>query len=529
MTVRRSSAREAVRPGSNPGSGQQMNRWLEALRSSLVLAVFIVLGTHAYWALMAAGPVREDPVFVQMRRTRDQRNRRIEESGLRGWILDRTGAVENHLAGYRFSGEELIRNYPLGSAAVHVVGYHGLLRGSAGAESAFAKRLRSSLSTWNLFDTRGVVGEDVRITLDRELQRAAAEQLEHTGKPGAVVLVEVETGGVLAMASTPGFEPAAVDNDARWNQLRADPLQPFVNRALNQYYLPGSTFKTVVAASALENGMEEQVFDCRRGGYLPPGARLAILDDGGENEIHGRIGLADAIRFSCNQYFAQLGVLLGYQRLARVISNFGFIVHATPQQSRDRRVDDGAWNSDDIDFVRVFNPHASRVVLGRDTTPVDLALEAIGQGYIQATPFQMCMVAASLANPRGEMLAVRLDVGRSPVVRRRVLTPTLAEALRGHLRGVANRPGGTAYEALSPLLREGVSSGGKTGTAQFERGEDHRVDSWFIGFAPAESPKIACAVVVEGGGYGGKVAAPIAATLFGMSARRGLLAPQKAP
>ncbi|MBI4468625.1 MAG: hypothetical protein HY650_04805 [Acidobacteria bacterium] len=508
---------------------RQMDRWLGALRLVFILFAVTTLVTHGYWALMAAGPLREDPYFVQLKRTRDQRNRRIEESGLRGWIFDRTGSVDAVLAGYRFSGEELIRHYPLGARAVHVIGYHSLLRGSAGAESAYGRLLRSSLSSWNLFDTRGVVGEDLRLTLDRDLQRAAAEQLERTGKPGAVVLVEVDTGNVIAMASAPGFDPSASESDARWNELRADPRQPFVNRALHQYYLPGSTFKVVVGVSALENGLDQAVFECRHGGYQPPGSRQAILDDGGEEEIHGRIALGDATRFSCNQYFAQLGVELGHERLARTSGHFGLIINATPQQSRARRIDDGLWNSDNNDFLRVFSPNASRMVLGSATPAIDLALESIGQGYLQVTPLQMALVAASLAHASGEMPAPRLDLLNAPVVRRRPLTPQLAESMRQHLRGVTNRPGGTAYDAFGRLLREGLSAGGKTGTAQFEQGGAHRVDSWFIGFAPADRPQVACAVVVEGGGYGGRVAAPIAASLLGLSRRQGLITLRKVP
>lgn len=522
-------SRSAGLSNEDPRAGRQMNRWLGLLRAGFFGLCLTILAAHGYWALMAAGPLREDPLFMQMKRTRDQRNRRIEESGLRGWIFDRTGSIDGYLAGYRYSGEELIRHYPLGAYAAHVIGYYGLLRGSAGAELAYGRRLRSALSGWNLFDKRGVGGEDIHLTLDRELQRAAAEMLERTGKPGAAVLMEVETGNVLVMASAPGFDPSTIENEAKWNQLRSDTRQPFVNRTINQYYLPGSTFKTIVAVSALENGLEQEVFECRHGGFHPPESRQPILDDGGEQEIHGRIGLADALRVSCNQYFAQLGVKLGYSSLARTIGNFGFSVHSTPQQSRERKIDDEVWNSVGADFIRVFSPNASRVVLGRETSGIDLALESIGQGYIQVTPLQMSLVVSSLAHAGGEMEAPRLDLLQKPRPLRRPVTPAIAETMRRSLRAVTNRPGGTAFEAFSSLARAGLSSGGKTGTAQFEQGDHHRVDSWFIGFAPAEHPQLACAVVVEGGGYGGKVAAPIAAGLFDRSLRAGALAPRKAP
>ncbi len=497
-----------------------INRWLRVLRGALIVLIGITLGFHAYWAFFAAGPAREDPAFVQLKRVHDLRNRRIEESGLRGWIFDRTKSAEGVLADYKLNGDELTRYYPLGPAGAHVVGYYGLLRGSAGAELAYGKRLRSSLDSWNLFDTRSVVGRDLSLTLDHQMQRTASELLESTGKPGAAVVVSVDEGDILVMASSPGFDPSRVDDNTRWSQYRADVRQPFVNRAMNQYYLPGSTFKVVVAASALENGLAGEVFECKKSGFRPAGSRLAIFDDGGEREVHGRIGLSDAIKVSCNQYFAQLGLVLGYERLGRTARKFGFEVITTLQQARERRIEEDMWGSGDDDLARVFGPNTSRIMLSRSTSAVDLALESYGQGYIQTTPMQMAMVSAAIANERGELMAARLDLLHKPSVRRTVLSSPQSEQLRTMLRGVTRSPGGTAYSAFASMMAGGLSAAGKTGTAQFELGELRRVDSWFIGFAPSIHPKIACAVVVEGGGYGGRVAAPGGGDLLGLGFRR---------
>jgi cell division protein FtsI/penicillin-binding protein 2 len=432
--------------------------------------------------------------------------------------------VETVLAGYRLVGDEMVRTYPLKDAAVHVVGYFSILRGSAGAELAYADRLRSDLSTWNLFSGKDVVGEDLTLTLDANLQRAAAEALNATGKSGAAVVLSVATGDVLAMASSSSFDPHDIDVNLVWSQLRQDPNQPFVNRVLNQYYLPGSTFKVIVAASALEHGFEDARFICSRQGYITPGTNRPIYDDLGPQEVHGRIGLADALRVSCNQYFAQLGVALGYERLAKTAQRFGFRVHATPEEARERLFDSDVWVNPDEAFRRVFRLNASRLVLSNRTSASDLAFESYGQSFIQVTPLQMALVAAAIASADGKMMAVRLDTLYEPRELRRVLAPPEAEKLRAMMRLVTSHPGGTAYAAFSPVRRLRVETGGKTGTAQFAMGNEHRVDSWFIGFAPVDAPQIAYAVVVAGGGYGAETAAPIAAGIVREAIRLGLLA-----
>jgi len=494
---------------SSPNPAREANRWLRLVAGGVVVLAVALLGMHSYWALFAAGPLGEDPAFVRIQQRRDARNRRIEERGHRGWIFDRHQDVNTSLAGYRLSADEMVRSYFLGEDAIHVVGYFSLLRGSAGAELAYANRLRSSLSSWNPFSGKDVVGEDVTLTLDRELQQVAAEQLQRLGKPGAVVVIQVQTGDVLVMASYPTFDPQRIEADSFWSQLRSDPSQPFVNRALNQYYLPGSTFKVIVAAAALAQGWTNPRFVCSAQGYRPTQTSKPIYDDRGPSEVHGQIGLTEALRVSCNQYFAQLGVKLGGQPLARTAERFGFHIDETPEQAKERRFDGELWSNPDSSFQRVFSPHASRLVLSKRTATVDIAFESYGQGFIQVTPLHMALVAGAIAN-NGQMMAARLDHLLAPRPLRRALSASEAASLQAMMLAVTEHPSGTAFRVCARLRSMGLHTAGKTGTAQFALGEKPRVDSWFIGFAPADNPQIAYAVVVEGGGYGSEAAAPIA-------------------
>lgn len=490
-------------------------RWI-----GLIACLFYagLIGMHGHWSFFAAGPLAENEAFVQQQQRRDMRHRRIEEIGLRGWIFDRAHSVASGLAGYRWDGDTMKRVYMIGERAVHVVGYSSMLRRRAGIELAYDSRLSSRLSRWQLLSRRAFVGEDVVLTLDRELQTLASDQLAQTKKPGAVVVIQVQTGDVLAMASSPTFDPHAIDHDDVWNQLRRDPGKPFLNRALHEYYLPGSTFKVIVAATALAHGWSNPKFVCTAQGYRPPGTTKVIYDDRGPGQAHGQIDLGTALRVSCNQYFAQLGVKLGSRRLAETAEQFGFRRDETPEQARERQFDTRLWNESQAAFLRVFRPNASRLVLSDQTTAGDLAFQAYGQGFVQVTPMHMALVTSAIAND-GQMMSARLDAQSEPQSLRRVLSVHDARTLQAMMMGVTE-PGGTAFGPFAALRARGVRAAGKTGTAQFIQESKTRLDSWFIGLAPPAQPQIAYAIVVEGGGYGSETAAPIAAALVETAARK---------
>jgi cell division protein FtsI/penicillin-binding protein 2 len=518
-----------------------------------VLAAF---GFHVYWGLFAAGPISEDKDFAHLKNTRDQRNRRDAEANLRGWIFDRSKDYRKCLAKYRYLNGKIIRDYPLGAAAAHLIGYSGLARGDAELERAVVAQPPPkpvekswwekivSFASFESDEPKIEAGRDLQLTLDYDLQRAAYEQLNAKGHKGAVVMVNPQTGEILAMASNPSFDPDDINNDVKWEEIRRDlKNRPLLNRALNEYYLPGSTLKTLTAAAALDVRISEsKTFFCQGGGWTPPGAGRSIQDD--EGHVHGYISMEEAYVKSCNQYFAQLGVEVERQRMGEAAARFGLRVFANAGDSIGTGSMRGLWNTENKILNDVLAPLNSTFVNGNKITKYDLALESIGQGYVQLTTFQMALVAAGAANNQGNVMRPMIEMGRQPAVLSQAMTAQTAARLRELMAGVVER--GTAAGVFGTTVRQaGLTAGGKTGTAQREvpvidpktgqpatyrdsRGrerikKENRIDSWFIGFAPANNPQIAFAVAVEGGGYGSKTSAPIAANLLVKAKELGLL------
>src|SRR5262249_54070706 len=161
-------------------------------------------------------------------------------------------------------------------------------------------------------------GPDMVLTVDFDLQKAAAEQLKD--RRGAIVVVNPQTGELLAMASAPSFDPSDVDAERQevWNDARRETL---LNPALEGYHLPGRTLKTLTASAAIESRLEDKIFTCRGEGWTPPGSTRPIRDDQGES--HGTLNLLEAYTRSCNQYFAQLGVEVERQRMGEAAARFG--------------------------------------------------------------------------------------------------------------------------------------------------------------------------------------------------------------
>ncbi|MGH9765895.1 MAG: penicillin-binding transpeptidase domain-containing protein [Blastocatellia bacterium] len=530
------------------------SRRLRYMRWAFALMVVTALGFHVYWGLFATGPLGESAAFAALKNKRDQRNRREVESTLRGWIYDRHSDPRRALAKYRYLNSRVIRDYPLGPGAAHIIGYGTLARGEILLERAASatrplqpeKNWWRKLTDFNNEDDRPPVGQDLVLTIDYDLQKAAAEQLQLQGKRGgAVVMLNPQTGEVLAMASSPSFDPSDVDNDVKWREIWNDAgRKPLLNRALDEYYLPGSTFKTLTAAAALDARLDDKIFFCQGAGWTPPGSTRPIRDD--EGESHGSIGLLEAYTHSCNQYFSQLGVEVERQRMGEAASRFGLRVYDTASESIGVGASRGIWNTGNEVLSDVLSPLASTFVAGSKITKYDLALESIGQGYVQLTPMEMAMVAAAAANSRGEVMRPTIEMGRQPAALSQAMTPETAAKMRLLMASVVQR--GTAAGAFGTMVRNaGLTAGGKTGTAQRDvpvidpktgkpvtyvtsRGrtrikmeEKRRIDSWFIGFAPVENPRIAWAVVVEGGGYGSRTSAPIAGNLLLKAQKLGLL------
>lgn len=517
------------------------SRRLRYVRWAFAFLVLTALGFHFYWGLFSSGPLGENGSFEVLKNRRDQRNRREVESTLRGWIYDHSHDSRKAFAKYRYLNGQVIRDYPLGPAAAHLVGYGTLVRGDALLERAAAaqRNLQSENGWWDQVTKYSnenplpPVGKDLTLTVDFELQREAAEQLK--GKRGALVMLNPQTGEILAMASAPSFYPDDVNNDVKWQEIWNDARnKPLLNRALDEYYLPGSTLKTITAAAALDARLGDIKFTCRGEGWTPPGSGRPIRDD--EGESHGTIGLTEAYTRSCNQYFAQLGVELERQRMGEAAARFGLKTYETGIASIGVGQMRGLWNTENKVLSDVLAPLNSTFVSGRKITKYDLGLESIGQGFVQLTVLQMAMTAGAVANANGNVMRPVMEAGRQPVVLSQAMTPDTAAKMRFLMASVVER--GTASGAFGNLIRGKTTAGGKTGTAQRDipmidpktgkpvtyvdsRGrtrvrmeEKHRIDSWFIGFAPLENPKIAWAVMVEDGGYGARTSAPIAGNLL---------------
>ncbi len=529
----------------------ETNRWLQSLSVLFVCLLVSVFGLHSYWVFWADSD--RDSTFNRARRL-DARNLRLAESGLKGWVLDRSGKLENALTRYRSDAGVITREYPLGAAAVHVTGYSDFIYGAGGIESAYRDWLTKPTSTLNRIQSPAPVGEDLRVSIDAALQREAFTLIEATGRPAAAVILLLPNNEVLAMASAPSFDPRAIRSEDTWLKMseqaedfRTQPLSPLVNRALGTlvtggaafYYRPGSTFKVFVAAAAIDTGIIGERFTCRGEGFTPAGSSRPIRDFGGE--VHGTVGLADAFRVSCNQYFAQLGLKLGRDRLASYATRLRFA--ASPRDKTSRSLD--LWQTvhgDREQFDYVFAPPVTRMNLSSQATSYDMALQSLGQGYDDLTVMSMALLAAVAASPDGTFAGPTFEVGAARKVIGQFISAQSAAQLRVLMRSVVER--GTAAAAFA-ALGERITVGGKTGTADrevflYDRqgnllvdriADDGQVrykmegwtDSWFIGFAPADEPKIAFAVLVENGGQGARAAAPIAARLVAKAGSLGHL------
>jgi cell division protein FtsI/penicillin-binding protein 2 len=296
----------------------------------------------------------------------DARNLRLAESGLKGWVLDRTGKLENALIRYRSDAGIVTREYPLGAAAVHVTGYSDFIFGAGGFEAAFRAWLTEPTSTYNQISSTNPVGKDLKVTIDSALQRETFNLLQSTGKASAAVVLLLPNNEVLAMASYPSFDPTSIrgrehlEATERTSRKRG-PRNLLARSSIGHWahWLPGAAHSTIVLVqrskrsrprAAIDLGITNERFTCRGEGFTPPGSSRSIRDYGGE--VHGTIGLHDAFRLSCNQYFAQLGLKLGKERLASYARRMRMAL--SREDKTDRSLD--LWqpahgNKDQFDYI----------------------------------------------------------------------------------------------------------------------------------------------------------------------------------
>ncbi len=402
-----------------------------------------------------------------------------------------------------------LRVYPIGPSYAPITGYYSLVYGATGIERA-ANGVLSGSDDRLLVDRveqllagRKPQGGSVVLTVDPAAQRAAYQGLN--GRKGAVVAIEPSTGRILALATSPSYDPSRLsvhdtdDITAAYEELDDDPAKPMLNRALAEVYPPGSTFKVVVAAAALTSGRytPETVIPAPKQVRLP-NSTATIRNFGGSScSRSGKMTLADALRISCNTAFALLGEKLGADALRAQAEAFGF------NESFDVPMGSAAS------------------VFPEELDPAQTMQAAIGQYDVRATALQMALVSAAVGNDGvlqkpyliDEEIAPDLAVldKTSPSEFGEAVSPQVAADLREMMVGVVENGSGRAARI------SGVQVAGKTGTAQ--QGEGEPPHAWFTSFAPARGAKVAVAVIIEDGGgsteaTGGAQAAPIARSVI---------------
>jgi penicillin-binding protein 2 len=441
----------------------------------------------------------------------------------------------------------LARRYPYGQATAHVIGYvaaveekeqkgdpllqlpdfrigkNGIersydlaLRGHAGARqveiNAHGRVIRE------LSRKQGTPGKKVVLTLDAELQKFTAERMKDVS--GAAIVMDVHTGDVLALASTPGFDPEVfgegIDRKL-WRQYLRNPKAPMTNKVIAGQYAPGSTFKLVVALAALEAGVITPYT-----GFVCPGfkqlgnARFHCWKRGG----HGLMNLHQGIKQSCDVYFYNVALKVGIDKIAAMAHKLGLggLVGVDLPGERKGSIPSTAWK------MRMMK---------QPWYPGETLVAGIGQGYVLATPLQLAVMVARIANGG---FAVKPHLARDQIDGRDIgprtkqsfkplgISKKSLELVRSGMNGVTNEPGGTAF--WTRITEKGMWMAGKTGTSQVRRitkaerargVKKNRDLPWelrdhalFVAFAPHDAPRFACAIVVEHGGGGSHAAAPIA-------------------
>jgi penicillin-binding protein A len=397
-----------------------------------------------------------------------------------------------------------LRTYPSGPLYAPATGFYSIIYGGTQIESAENSilagtddRLFGVQQLSNLITGRTPQGGSVVLTIDPVLQQVASTAL--AGRKGAVVALDPTTGAILALVSSPSYDPNVLSSHsdatitAYYKKLIADPTNPLLDRALNQTYPPGSTFKLITAAAALSTGTYTPTTVIPAPETLPLPQSTAILKNFHGESCGGQATLIEALTISCNTAFGGLGLALGQDALRSQADAFGF----------------------DSTFSVPMKSAAS--VFPIDLSDANTIQSAIGQYDVRATPLQMAEVAAAIANGGvmmkpylvSELVGPDLKIidQTKPSELRRSVSTQVATELTQMMESVVQN--GTGTSARIP----GVQVAGKTGTAENAPGAPPH--AWFVAFAPAIKPTIAIAVLVENGGgdsdaTGGAISAPIA-------------------
>ena len=434
-----------------------------------------------------------------------------------------------------------VRRYVYGALASHLLGYVGMpseidkeeakrfnfyqpdtegkaqieffldsdLKGTAG--SRILQRNAKGQIEGEVGQQAPVQGNSVQLTIDARIQYITEQALRAVGRAAAVV-IDPRNGDILAMASVPSYDPnnfIPAISSSGWAELTGDATDPLINRALSAY-APGSTYKIPISLAGLRAGLDERRLNCSGG--VRYGDKMMACWIASKNGAHGTLDVQSAIRVSCNAFFYQYGNAAGIEEIVSLGHMLGLGEKSgLPLSGEASGILPGP------DWMRENRPR-ERWSSGQT------ANVSIGQGYVLATPLQMAMLTATVANggtsyfPRlvDKVVAPDGSVVRQDPVKIRAnlldlgLTEEQIEKVRRGMWDVVNRGGGTA-----PAARiKGYEIAGKTGTAQFWRGGIKDNHTWFIAFGPYEDPRYAVAVIVQGAQSGGGVAAPIASKIL---------------
>jgi penicillin-binding protein 2 len=442
------------------------------------------------------------------------------------------------------------RYYPYAELTSHLIGYLSLARkkdvkagyvstefiGRTGVERSFEKQLHGTLGSQLeevdahgrriavLSRTASLMGETLRLALDVDVQRAAADALGK--RTGAVVVLDVRSGGVIALLSQPGYDTnrfiTGLESE-QWQSWLDDPEKPLLNRATQAAYPPASTFKLVTGLAGLQSGSHLAGGHTFCPGYLELADRKLRC---WKRTGHGSVSLHKAIVQSCDVYFYKLGDQIGMAQLSATAQQWGLGEKTGIALSPESRGLIPAHRPYMMAAINNASKRRKRWFRG------ETMITAIGQGTLTTTPLQMARFAAAIANG-GKVLVPQLLTDLAPeVVNKPEVKPEYLKLIQKAMRSVVENPHGTAHRVLSSLPWKVA---GKTGTAQvvkmsqdddgsasakkelLRRYKDH---AWFMGYAPYENPKIAIAVFVEHGGHGGSAAAPVAAAVIRSMAAR---------
>jgi len=410
-----------------------------------------------------------------------------------------------------------VRDYLFGETFAHIIGYVGEVGkgelndggynwgdivGRTGLEKQYDKELRGEKGYKEVqVDYKGNVdtilnvvepkiGNSLYLTIDMDLQNALLNALK--GHNGAGVVMNPNTGEVLALTGSPSYDPNLLKSPVKpevANKLFTDKNRPMVNRAVNGVYPPGSIFKIIVALAALESGIinKDSLFCCD-GKFDLGGTEFKCSEKKG----HGWVDLSTAIKKSCNLYFYQIGVKVGPEKISDMARRFGLGESTGIKLPGEKK---------GLIPIKIIN--------SKKWYPGDTVSLSIGQGKILVTAMQMAVLASAIANG-GTIYRPYLLMGDETNLGAVVVDKKYIDIVKEGLYRVVNEPEGTGVKAAV----EGLRVAGKTGTVELVEGGKKRDICWFVGYAPADNPQITAAVVIEDGASGGVSAAPVVQEVF---------------